>query len=244
LPPFIRTPAINLIGPKCYRTLVENLDLYDELCLKFAISKVLGVGIVLGGAIVKLPQLVTLLSSQSGHGVSVIAYILETAATIISLVYSARQGFSFSTYGEGLFISIQNILITLLIMYFARRRAALVGLIGLIIVGCYSLFTTSSSTLAILQALTIPLNLLSKVPQIASNFKKKSTGQLSAFAVFNYLLGSLARVFTTITEVSDPLVLWGYVLAVVLNAVLVIQMVIYWTGAKKGQVKPRKHKRR
>jgi len=79
-----------------------------------------------------------------------------------------------------------------------------------------------------LYALTIPLNLSSKIPQIYTNYVNGSTGQLSAFAVFNYLFGTLARVFTIATEVDDPLMLWGTILALVFNGLLAAQMVWYW----------------
>lgn len=50
--------------------------------------------------------------------------------------------------------------------------------------------------------------------------------------VFNYLLGSLSRIFTTLQEVDDKLILWGFIAAFVLNAVLAAQMVYYWNSSK------------
>ena len=41
---------------KCYTSLVENLQFDDIQCLRYALSKGLGIGIVLGGSIVKVPQ--------------------------------------------------------------------------------------------------------------------------------------------------------------------------------------------
>jgi mannose-P-dolichol utilization defect protein 1 len=46
--------------------------------------------------------------------------------------------------------------------------------------------------------------------------------------VFSYLFGSLARVFTTLTEVNDPVILYGFLAGLVLNVVLALQMVVYW----------------
>lgn len=57
--------------------------------------------------------------------------------------------------------------------------------------------------------------------------------------MFNYLAGSLSRIFTTLQEVDDKLILYGFVAGFVLNAVLAAQMVYYWNkgpttiGAKK-----------
>ena len=46
--------------------------------------------------------------------------------------------------------------------------------------------------------------------------------------VFNYVLGSAARVFTTLQEVDDKLILYGLLAGFALNAVLAAQMVYYW----------------
>ena len=43
--------------------------------------------------------------------------------------------------------------------------------------------------------------------------------------VFNYLVGSVSRIFTTIQEVDDKLILYGFIAGFVLNAVLAGQMV-------------------
>jgi mannose-P-dolichol utilization defect protein 1 len=56
IPSFLRDPAVALIGEKCYGVLVYDFDITHSKCLKFALSKGLGLGIVLGGSIVKIPQ--------------------------------------------------------------------------------------------------------------------------------------------------------------------------------------------
>jgi mannose-P-dolichol utilization defect protein 1 len=97
----------------------------------------------------------------------------------------------------------------------------------------------------ILQAATLPISLLSKAPQILSNHRNQSTGNLSAFAVFNALLGCLARLFTTKQEVNDPLIFWGFAGAALLNAVLAIQMIAYWkNGDHSSKVSSAQHSRR
>jgi len=56
IPSFLRDPAVALIGEKCYTVLVYDFDITHSECLKYALSKGLGLGIVLGGSIVKIPQ--------------------------------------------------------------------------------------------------------------------------------------------------------------------------------------------
>lgn len=48
-----------------------------------------------------------------------------------------------------------------------------------------------------------------------------------------YLAGSLARIFTTMREVGDKLILYGFVAGFLLNAVLAVQMVYYWNSPTK-----------
>ncbi len=48
--------------------------------------------------------------------------------------------------------------------------------------------------------------------------------------MFNYLLGSLTRIFTTLQEVDDKLILYGFIAGFALNAVLALQMVYYWNA--------------
>lgn len=58
--------------------------------------------------------------------------------------------------------------------------------------------------------------------------------------MFNYLAGSLSRIFTTLQEVDDKLILYGFIAGFVLNLVLAVQMVYYWksptTAAHAGEI--------
>lgn len=59
--------------------------------------------------------------------------------------------------------------------------------------------------------------------------------------MFNYLAGSLSRIFTTLQEVDDKLILYGFIAGFALNAVLATQMVYYWNApAAKTSVKGKK----
>ena len=53
--------------------------------------------------------------------------------------------------------------------------------------------------------------------------------------MFNYLAGSLSRIFTTLQEVDDKLILYGFVAGFILNAVLAAQMVYYWKSPQTAK---------
>jgi mannose-P-dolichol utilization defect protein 1 len=154
------------------------------------------------------------------------------------LAYSFRHQFPFTTYGENLFLTLQNVLIIFLIIIYlpssplSRKRSStsqsLIITSLLALATGAALYTISLRTLAFLQITTLPLSLFSKIPQIRQNFRSKSTGQLSAFAVVSQIAGCLARLFTTATEVGDSLVAAGFALALLLNIILGVQLWVYW----------------
>ncbi|KAF7191402.1 Mannose-P-dolichol utilization defect 1 protein-like [Pseudocercospora fuligena] len=234
LPTPITNLATQLLGDSCYRSLVHNVTISDTICLKLAISKVLGIAIIAASSIVKIPQLLKLLNSQSASGISFLSYLLETTSYLITLVYNIRNGFPFSTYGEIALIAIQNVAISVLVLQYSGKGAgAAVFVAGLVAAG-YGLLNegvVDGKMLAYFQAGAGVLGVASKLPQIVTIFLEGGTGQLSAFAVFNYLAGSLARVFTTLQEVDDKLILYGFLAGFSLNLVLALQMVYYWNSS-------------
>ncbi|THV02050.1 mannose-P-dolichol utilization defect 1 protein [Dendrothele bispora CBS 962.96] len=239
LPWFIRDLGISIIGQKCYTSLIENLDISDVECIKFSISKGLGIGIVAGGSIMKVPQLLLIVNARSAQGLSLSAYILETLSYGITLAYSYRSGFPFSTYGENFFLTLQNIIITILIIAYSQSSSKATTL-PLTVLGlsasAVSLYAAPQSTLALLQIATLPLSLSSKIPQIMENARAKSTGQLSTFAVVSQIVGCIARLYTTLMEVGDPIVSAGFLLALLLNGVLGFQVWAYWGKGKVADV--------
>ncbi|KXT09880.1 hypothetical protein AC579_2995 [Pseudocercospora musae] len=237
LPTPVTNLATQLLGDSCYRALIHNLTITDTICLKLAISKALGIAIIAASSIVKIPQLLKLLNSQSAQGISFLSYLLETTSYLITLVYNIRNGFPFSTYGEVALIAIQNVAISVLVLQYSGKGGggggAAVFVAGLIAAG-YGLLNeqvVDGKMLAYFQAGAGLLGVASKLPQIVTIFVEGGTGQLSAFAVFNYLAGSLARVFTTLQEVDDKLILYGFLAGFSLNLVLALQMVYHWNSS-------------
>ncbi|AEO70159.1 7b1f7487-55de-4a6c-85bf-01ffee030d96 [Thermothielavioides terrestris] len=233
LPGPIRDLGVSIIGDKCYKALLLDVDLDNADCLKLAISKGLGIGIVGASSIVKVPQIIKLVQSQSASGVSFLSYLLETSSYLISLAYNVRNAFPFSTYGETALVLGQNVIITILVLNYSGRpsmAAMFVAALGISVVTLFSESMLEMQKLRYLQAGAGALSVASKVPQILAIWQEGGTGQLSAFAVFNYLLGSLTRIFTTLQEVNDKLILYGFIAAFALNLVLALQMLYYWNA--------------
>ncbi|KAI8641744.1 hypothetical protein BD408DRAFT_403118 [Parasitella parasitica] len=205
-PSLLSAPMVKLLGDVCYESLFEEFNM-DVPCFKLLISKGLGIGIVIGGAVVKIPQIATILKHRSAQGLSLTSFLLETCAYQIVMVYNMRLHNPFSTYGEVLFMTLQNIAICMLIVWYTRER----HLSGVTCLGFICIFAmlvlVPSWCMALLYALQIPIGLASKIPQIRANYLNQSTGQLSVFAVLNYFAGTTARAFTTWAELNDLVML-------------------------------------
>jgi mannose-P-dolichol utilization defect protein 1 len=198
LPQPIADIGISLLGPTCYETLIYNVDLSATECVKLAVSKGLGIGIIGASSIVKIPQLLKLLNSQSAEGLSFLAYLLESGSYLISLAYNVRRGFPFSTFGETALILVQNIAIASLVLKYSGRGLGVAAWVGGLLAAGAALFNqdlVSEDRLAMLQAGAGVLGVASKVPQILTVWSEGGTGQLSAFAV-SFFNSSLSPFFS------------------------------------------------
>jgi mannose-P-dolichol utilization defect 1 len=190
LPAPIRDLGVSLIGPACYSTLLLDVDLANQECLKLAVSKGLGIGIIAASSGVKVPQILKISRSQSAEGLSFLSYLLETIAYTIGLAYNVRSGFPFSTFGETVFIVVQNVVITFMILKYSGREGSAFIFLGTLLAVVPALFLKDMvpmDFLSYLQAGAGALGVAAKVPQIATVFSEGTTGQLSAFAVSTHL---------------------------------------------------------
>lgn len=79
---------------------------------------------------------------------------------------------------------------------------------------------------------------LFQLMQARTNYINSGTGQLSAATCTMLLFGSLARVFTSIQETGDSIIIVTYLLATLGNAIIVAQFIYY----RKPTPAPKKKK--
>lgn len=78
------------------------------------ISKVVSYAIIVGAAVVKLPQIINVLRAGTSKGLALSGVYLETVATLAGTIYNILAGNPFRTYGETALILVQSIIIVLL----------------------------------------------------------------------------------------------------------------------------------
>ena len=80
----------------------------------------------------------------------------------------------------------------------------------------------------------LPLAVSSRIPQIWLTHSNGSVGDGLSLLTFGLtVLGALARVFTTFIELGDNVELTGYLLSVLFNGIICLQIVWYRYLAKK-----------
>jgi len=194
--------------------------------------------------IVKVPQITKILSANNVDGLSLEMFVMELIGYTICATYGYYRQFPFSTYGEVILIGIQNVVIVYLIfqyrkksmLYFSLLIAVLGAQIGATINGLIS-----DDIFSYLYISTAVIFSASKLPQIITNFRNKSTGAL-AFTTFLLLFsGSCARVFTTFKEVNETSVLFNYLLGAVLNGTILIQILVWGSSPNAAKTNSNKN---
>lgn len=233
--------ALRFISKKCVDEYFIHHNFLDVPCFKSTLSKGLGFGIILGSVMVKLPQIIKITNSKSGKGINIFAVCLELFAISASLAYSFVNGFPFSAWGEGTFLALQTSAIAALVIFYGGATRQAIGFIVSYAAVMFILLSglTPVNILWFLQATNVPIILMGKLIQAHTNYKNCSTGQLSAPTCFLLFFGSLMRIFTSIQETGDFILILTYCVASLANGIIVSQLIWYWnadeTKKKKKQ---------
>ncbi|KAJ1519924.1 hypothetical protein ONE63_004161 [Megalurothrips usitatus] len=232
-----RTACLLVLTPQCYDEFFVYYNFFNVPCLKAALSKGLGYGIIAGSVMVKVPQILKMARAGSGEGISLVGVTLDLSAITANAAYAFVLGYPFSSWGENMFLAVQTIAIAALVLHLGGRPAAAyayVAVYGALLAVLLSSLTPMS-VLVFLQSMVIPAVIVGKSMQIISNFRNGSTGQLSAATVLMMLAGSLARIFTLQQETGDELLVLVYIVAATLNGITAAQLAYYWNAAPAGK---------
>ena len=231
----LRPVATLLMTDDCYDTFFHDFDLLNGECLAALISKGLGLAIVAGAVMVKVPQIQKVLAAKSAEGLSFFGLLLELYAYSSMIGYCYNKDFPFSSYGDSFFVMIQTVILGFLMQ---KYTASVTHGLAFVVIYFLILFVlmfgmTPMSVLTSMQASNLPVVVVSKGIQAWSNYSNGHTGQLSAITVFLIFFGSIARIFTSIQETGDPIMVWTYIIASAANFVLAFQMIYYWKVTEK-----------
>ena len=219
-----------ILTPKCYDEYFVEFNFLSATCFKTTLSKCLGVVLIMGAVLVKVPQILKIIKGKSGAGISMSSVSLDLTAMTIFMSYSFVKGFPFTAWGDTFFLVIQTVTVGILVLFYESSTSnAISYLIGFSI-SAFVLMSgiTPIGVLWTLQGFNIPIVLMGKLTQAYTNYKNGTTGQLSAVTLIMLFGGSLARIFTSIQETGDFMMVLTYIVSCSANFVLVLQLWHYW----------------
>ena len=229
-----------------FRASLTRGALPSSECVSFGVSKGLSLGIVAGAVLVKVPQINRIVAKGSAKGLRVSMFRSEVLSGTVAIAYFARSGIALAAYAELFFILLQNLVILALIrrygdgpaknaknaknasesrVSFAVAFAAHAATVALLAFGV--LANVPDSALETLYNCTTAVLIAGRAPQIAANFRVKSTGELSLASQALMSAGSAARIFTTAQEGGGASMLLAYGMSAGMNWVILAQMLLY-----------------
>lgn len=138
-----------VLPEKCCHTFLVDFNFTDEQCIKTSVSKFIGIGIIIGSTLVKMPQVIKISQAKSSVGISFWGVLLELMAITFNTAYSFQRGYPFSAWGEALFILIETGIIAFLVLWYTPNRS-----------GALAFLLSISSTIYILTFGITPINVL------------------------------------------------------------------------------------
>lgn len=233
-----------LMTPQCFDEIFYKFNLLNVVCLKMIVSKCLGYAILAGSVLLRLPQIAKILAARSGDGISIVSEILSLLALFGSMSYGYFMQFPIAAYGDVYFLFLQTAAIIFLILYYQKRTVNAFASLAIIAAMSALLFTNmlEAKLIVALNGTSLFLSVISKLIQSTINYRSGSTGNLSAITLILQFLGSTARIFTSIQETGDAIMIVTYISVSLANFVLVLQLAYYWNSAAQAKVKAKKTK--
>lgn len=162
---------------------------------------------------------------------------LDLTAITFHMSYSFMNGYPFSAWGDNTFLALQTAAIGALVLFYggAKGKAIIFCAIYATLVYVLNSGLTPMKVLIGAQSCIIPILLIGKLSQAYTNFKNGSTGQLSAATIIMLFAGSLARIFTSIQETGDKMMILTFCASSFANGVIFAQLLYYWNKPATGQ---------
>lgn len=221
---------------------LETIPFLTSPCLTTLLTKLLGLGMIVGACLNKAPILLNIFKTKSTIGLSLGACYGEVILFSNAAFYGIVRDIPFTAWGENGVMTLQALWICVLYWRYFSLSAEKKDLPSSSItiqhkiqaILCYCiyigiiLFLLPSEYAYILQVLNWPVLIYARGAQIIYTYKVKHTGTQSMITSFMNFLGSAIRIGTTLQEVGlDFALLFGFILSLILNVISLVQFYLY-----------------
>jgi mannose-P-dolichol utilization defect protein 1 len=210
---------------------VEQIPFISSGCFTPLLTKALGVVVILGSCLNKIPIMLNMMKTQSAAGISRNSLYGEALVYGSCALYGFLSGHPFTAYGENVSLPMQNTVLILMSWQFSagvissqEKGTAIVGFATYVF--AILNFLPESQRYLLMSSLW-PVMLYARGSQVLETFQVKHTGNLSIATTTLSLVGALIRVVTTLKETGDMVVISGYLLSMSLSFAMFVQYWIY-----------------
>lgn len=193
------------------------------------------VAIIVGACLNKVPIMWNMWKARSAEGVSRAGLYTESLVYANAAAYGFLEQHPFTAYGENVSLFLQNFMLIVLVWSFSRPSSwEMIGLSlnAVVYVVVVATFLPEEYRY-VLQVSNSAIMLYSRTIQSLETHALGHTGTQSSITNTLNLVGGLFRIYTTINETDDTVVLVGYVLSVALNTAIFLQYFKYRANTVK-----------
>jgi mannose-P-dolichol utilization defect protein 1 len=222
---------------ECFSKIVHPMQL-ESLCFKLLFSKVVGLLMSTGALAYKVPIISNIMRIKTADGLNLNTVYLEMTGYSAWVFYNFLKGNPLSVYGDLVATAVQQLMIILLIWKYGINRRICSVFHIIVVVCCYAfavigLFFLPDDLYHWIARYAVLMTMISKIPQIYSNFIFKQVGVQSPTSLLNGVIGGIAKIIVAFIETTDYMMIFSGVLSFVLNSMLLMQ-VLYYAPSKKN----------
>ncbi|EGI60823.1 PREDICTED: PQ-loop repeat-containing protein 3 [Acromyrmex echinatior] len=180
--------------------------------------------------ILKIPQILKLVSVKSADEMSMVGLLLELTSYTVMTSYNYTNGYSLLSYLEYPIILVQEyILIFLVLKYLSKINmwSFLYAMIYFTLSSCLLLGIVPKVILTLLAPMCTPISASSKIVQLLAILRAKNAESVSPLTWFISAFTNLTRVFTIWIDSADILLLGNFIISVLLSSSIMFSALYY-----------------
>ncbi|KAH0474994.1 MAG: hypothetical protein KVP17_005322 [Porospora cf. gigantea B] len=204
-----------------------------QRCFRVLVLSALNAGVILGAAVIQLPQLYSVWAAKSARGISEVSVVVGVISQSMYITYCLRQELSMTSWAESGLVGIQLVVLLSMMWLYSSKPSRLISGAMAWIALLTAMYRVPHRHLWLLGILPSQLGAAGRVPQLIVTWRLKSLGTLSVVPFIGAALGNLARIITTAAEVDDTIVLVGHAIAFGSNIAPVLQAGYYYAKSHR-----------
>ncbi|XP_031828008.1 solute carrier family 66 member 3 [Nomia melanderi] len=180
--------------------------------------------------VLKIPQILNLLSAKSADQISLTSLLLELTSYTVTTNYNYTNDYSVLSYLEYPIILIQEYILIFLVLKYSNKInkfSILVTVLYFAISASFALQFIPKVVLMFLEPMSTPISASSKVIQLHAIVRAKNADTVSPITWFISAFTNLTRVFTIWMDSTDLLLLGKFIISFSLSSSIMFAAIYY-----------------